>query len=103
MAAAGVLAWGVIPLLASREIVDLLVFTALYSIAGIGVTFLLGQCGIISLAENVFYGIGAYATAYVTTALGLHWVVALVIGMAGGLLPALRAARAPVTVGLREL
>jgi branched-chain amino acid transport system permease protein len=84
VAAAGVLAWAVIPLLASREVVDLLVFTALYSIAGIGVTFLLGQCGIISLAENVFYGIGAYATAYVTTSLGWHWLVALVIGMAIG-------------------
>jgi branched-chain amino acid transport system permease protein len=81
-AAAGVLVWGVIPLVASREMVDLLVFTALYSIAGIGVTFLLGQCGIISLAGNVFYGIGAYATAYATTALGWHWVVALALGMA---------------------
>ena len=82
LAAAGVLAWGVIPVVASREAVDLLVFTALYSIAGIGVTFLLGQCGIISLAENVFYGIGAYATAYATTVLGWHWVTALALGMA---------------------
>ena len=82
MAAIGVAAWGVIPMVASRETVDLLVFAALYSIAGIGVTFLLGQCGIISLAQNVFYGIGAYATAYVTTALGWHWLVALGAGVA---------------------
>jgi branched-chain amino acid transport system permease protein len=80
--AVAVLAWSVIPLVASREMVDLLVFTALYSVAGIGVTFLLGQCGIISLAQNVFYGIGAYATAYATTAFGWHWEVALAVGMA---------------------
>jgi branched-chain amino acid transport system permease protein len=82
VAAVGVLAWGLMPLVASRETVDLLVFAALYSIAGIGVTFLLGQCGIISLAQNLFYGIGAYATAYGTTVLGWHWVVALATGVA---------------------
>lgn len=74
--------WASVPLLASRGTVDLLVFTALYSIAGVGVAFLLGQCGIISLAQSVFYGIGAYATAYGTTALGWHWVPSLFAGMA---------------------
>ena len=39
-------------------------------IAGLGVTFLLGQCGIVSLAQSVFYGIGAYSTAYCTTHYG---------------------------------
>lgn len=77
-----VAAWAAVPLVASRGTVDLLVFTALYSIAGIGVAFLLGQCGIISLAQSVFYGIGAYATAYGTTALGWHWLAALAAGMA---------------------
>ncbi|WP_425529957.1 ABC transporter permease subunit, partial [Stenotrophomonas maltophilia] len=43
--------------------------------------FLLGQCGIISLAQSVFYGIGAYATAYGATALGWHWLVGLGAGM----------------------
>jgi branched-chain amino acid transport system permease protein len=57
-------AWALLPLVASRSVVDLLVFTALYSIAGLGVSFLLGQCGIVSLAQSVFYGIGAYASAY---------------------------------------
>lgn len=74
--------WASVPLVASRGTVDLLVFTALYSIAGVGVAFLLGQCGIISLAQSVFYGIGAYATAYGTTALGWHWVPSLFAGMA---------------------
>ncbi len=74
--------WASVPLIASRGTVDLLVFTALYSIAGMGVAFLLGQCGIISLAQSVFYGIGAYATAYGTTALGWHWVPSMLAGMA---------------------
>jgi branched-chain amino acid transport system permease protein len=63
-------AWGVAPLAASRSVIDMLVFTGLYTIAGLGVTFLLGQCGIVSLAQSVFYGIGAYATAYCTTHFG---------------------------------
>ena len=45
-------------------------FAGLYTIAGLGVSFLLGQCGIVSLAQSVFYGIGAYSTAYCTTHLG---------------------------------
>lgn len=77
-----IVVWAVVPMVASRGTVDILVFTALYSIAGLGVAFLLGQCGIISLAQSVFYGIGAYATAYSTTALGWHWVPALLAGMA---------------------
>jgi branched-chain amino acid transport system permease protein len=63
-------AWAAAPLIASRSVVDILVFTGLYTIAGLGVTFLLGQCGIVSLAQSLFYGIGAYATAYCTTHYG---------------------------------
>ena len=64
------LAWAVLPALATRAVVDMMVFAGLYAIAGLGVAFLLGQCGIVSLAQSVFYGIGAYATAYTTVALG---------------------------------
>ncbi len=78
----GAIVWAVIPMLVTRAVVDLLVFTALYSIAGIGVSFLLGQCGIVSLAQGAFYGIGAYATAYGTLQLGWPSPVAMVFGMA---------------------
>lgn len=80
--ALGVAAWALLPLVASRSVVDLLVFTALYSIAGLGVSFLLGQCGIVSLAQSVFYGIGAYASGYGTLKLGLPMPVAAAMGMA---------------------
>jgi branched-chain amino acid transport system permease protein len=74
--------WAAVPLVASRSIVDVLVFTGLYTIAGLGVSFLLGQCGIVSLAQSVFYGIGAYSVAYCTTKLGWPPSVGFGIGMA---------------------
>jgi branched-chain amino acid transport system permease protein len=79
--AALVILWAILPLVANRSTIDLLVFTGLMSIAGIGVSFLLGQCGIISLAQSVFFGIGAYSTAYGVTTLGWPAPVALGFGM----------------------
>jgi branched-chain amino acid transport system permease protein len=80
-AVALVAAWAAAPGLLSRNVVDMLVFTGLYTIAGLGVTFLLGQCGIVSLAQSVFYGIGAYATAYCTTHYGWPAVSGFAIGI----------------------
>jgi branched-chain amino acid transport system permease protein len=74
------LAWAALPALATRAVVDMMVFAGLYAIAGLGVAFLLGQCGIVSLAQSVFYGIGAYATAYCTVS--LEWPA--VAGFASG-------------------
>jgi branched-chain amino acid transport system permease protein len=81
LAVAIISAWATVPLFASRSVVDMLVFTALYSIAGLGVAFLLGQCGIVSLAQSVFFGIGAYASAYCTT----HWGWIAPMGFAAGI------------------
>ena len=74
-------AWAAVPLLAGRSTVDILVFTALYALAGLGVSFLLGQCGIVSLAQNVFFGIGAYSTAYGATVLGWPALPSMVMGL----------------------
>ena len=73
--------WSVVPLLAGRSTVDMLVFAALYAIAGLGVAFLLGQCGIVSLAQNVFFGIGAYSTAYGATVLGWPAPASMIMGI----------------------
>jgi ABC-type branched-subunit amino acid transport system permease subunit len=62
--------WAALPWLVGRSIVDMFVFVALYAIAGVGVSFLLGQCGIVSLAQSAFYGIGAYSAAYGATKFG---------------------------------
>ena len=74
--------WAAVPAFASRSVVDMLVFTGLYTTAGLGVSFLLGQCGIVSLAQSVFYGIGAYSVAYCTTKLGWPVPAGFGVGMA---------------------
>ena len=76
-----VVIWAALPWLVGRGTVDILVFTSIYSIAGLGVSFLLGQCGIVSLAQSVFYGIGAYSTAYGTTVLGWPSSLCVVTGI----------------------
>jgi branched-chain amino acid transport system permease protein len=78
----GSIALAAAPLLLSVHYVDLLVFSALLAIGGLGVGFLLGQAGIINLAQVAFYGIGAYATAHVTVAWNLPGMLGLLLGVA---------------------
>ena len=70
-----------LPVFLSRHDTDLAVLTAIHAIAGLGVGMLLGQCGIVSLAQSAFFGIGGYASAIGTTSLGLPIGVSLVTGM----------------------
>lgn len=72
----------ILPVVLERHAIDLMVFAALYCVAGLGVGLLLGQCGIVNLAQSFFYGIGAYASAYGTTALGWPPVIGILAGMA---------------------
>lgn len=74
--------WAVLPLVVPRGTADLLVFTGIYSIAGLGIGLLLGHCGIVNLGQAAFYGIGAYASAYCTAILHLPAPVGFVIGAA---------------------
>ncbi len=74
------LIWAVLPAALPRNITDLLVFAGIYTIAGLGVSLLLGHCGIVNLAQAVFYGIGAYATAYLTTVMDLPNIYGFVVG-----------------------
>jgi len=79
---AGVAAWALLPTVLPVHYVDLLVFSAILAIGGLGVGFLLGQAGIINLAQAGFYGIGAYASAYCIVT--LHWSawIGLAVGLA---------------------
>ncbi len=70
-----------LPPLLPRNVMDLLVFTCIYSIAGLGVGLLLGQCGIANLGQSVFYALGAYATAYVTVTLGGDAIWGILLGI----------------------
>ena len=74
--------WALLPHVLSRHLTDLLVFTAIYTIAGIGVGLLLGQCGIVNLGQAAFYGIGAYSCAYLTVELGYPNIAGFVVGAA---------------------
>ena len=74
--------WAILPLVLPRNLTDLLVFAGIYTIAGLGVGLLLGHCGIVNLAQAVFYGIGAYSTAYLTVELGWPSVAGFAVGAA---------------------
>ncbi len=82
-----VVVWVLLPFVLGRHHVDLLVFAAIYTIAGLGVGLLLGHCGIVTLAQSVFYAIGAYASAIITVNLKLPASFGFVTGMvASGLI-----------------
>lgn len=70
------------PQFIGRDIVDILVFTCIYAIAGLGVGMLLRTCGIINAGQALFYGIGAYMTAYLSTRYGAHWLIGIGAGAA---------------------
>jgi branched-chain amino acid transport system permease protein len=88
----GLALWASLPALLARHYVDLLVFAGLYTVAGLGVSFLLGHCGIVTMAQSVFYGVGAYSVAYfgatrgfatpigLCAGLGISGLIALVLG-----------------------
>ncbi len=73
--------WLLAPLGLSRHYVDVLNFSAILAIGGLGVGLLLGQCGIVNLGQAAFYGCGAYATAYGTTELGWGALPSMLMGM----------------------
>jgi branched-chain amino acid transport system permease protein len=87
--AALLLAWAVLPNLLPRQVVDLLVFSGIYAIAGLGVGLLLGQCGIVNLAQALFYAIGAYASANMTAVHKLPALTGFVVGALVSMLIAL--------------
>lgn len=70
----------VAPQFLGRELVDILVFTCIYGIAGLGVGLLLRTAGIINAGQALFYGVGAYTTAYLSTHYGAHWLIGIGAG-----------------------
>jgi branched-chain amino acid transport system permease protein len=75
---------------------NLLMQTATYAIAVLGLTVVLGYTGQINLAQAAFFGLGAYSVALGTTAFGQPFWVALAIGT-------LLAAGAGAVLGLTSL
>ncbi len=84
------IALALLPLALPYTLTDLMVFAGLYYIAGLGVGLALAQCGIVNLGQALFYGVGAYASAYLTTKgfpilVGVSAGVLVSAALAGGL------------------
>jgi branched-chain amino acid transport system permease protein len=104
----------VLPLMTSdRYLLKVLTFVGLNVIVVTGMALLFGYAGQISLGHAAFFGIGAYASGYVTTALGWPFLagaaVAVSLSALGGLLLALPSLRlkghylAMATLGFSEI
>lgn len=74
-AAAAVLA---VPLFGpDRYVLKVLTFVGVNTLIVLGLALLFGYAGQVSLGHAAFFGIGAYASAYLTSALDLPWPIAL--------------------------
>jgi branched-chain amino acid transport system permease protein len=70
-----------IPLVLGKYYLSVLILAGNYAIACIGLNLLVGYTGQISFGHNAFVGLGAYATAVMTTRLGWPSALALVAGL----------------------
>jgi ABC-type branched-subunit amino acid transport system ATPase component/ABC-type branched-subunit amino acid transport system permease subunit len=70
------------PLNAPEYWITLLNYIGLYSIVAIGLVLLTGIGGMTSFGQAAFVGVGAYASAFLTTRLGISPWVALFVGIA---------------------
>ncbi|MFC2037058.1 branched-chain amino acid ABC transporter permease [Chloroflexota bacterium] len=62
--------------------ISTMIFVGLYTILTVGLCLLVGYAGQISLGTNAFFGLGAYASAIITTRLGLSPWLGILISMA---------------------
>ena len=70
------------PLRVPEYWITLLNYIGLYSIVALGLVLLTGVGGMTSFGQAAFVGVGAYATAYLTTQFGLSPWIALFVGIA---------------------
>ena len=80
--AALVLAGALLPVFASEFAVTLANYIGLYSIVALGLVLLTGVGGLTSFGQAAFVGLGAYTTAYLTTAAGWSPWLTLLAGLA---------------------
>jgi len=66
-----------LPMLLPQYVLHVLVFILIYTLPVIGLGFLTGFTGRVSLAQGALFGVGAYTTALLTTRLGWSPVAAL--------------------------
>ncbi len=74
-------ALALLPLVATRYLLSVMIVVGLHGIVALGLNLLMGYAGQVSLGQAAFYGIGAYASASLTVKFGVSPWLALVIGM----------------------
>ncbi len=62
---------------ADRYLLKVLTFVGVNTLIVLGLALLFGYAGQVSLGHAAFFGVGAYASAYLSTVLGLPWLVAV--------------------------
>ena len=76
------LALSLMPLFAAQFTVTLVNYIGLYALVALGLVLLTGIGGLTSFGQAAFVGLGAYATAYLTTRHGMSPWGTLIVGMA---------------------
>ena len=71
-----------IPFFSDGFVITLLNYIGIYTLVTLGLVLLTGCGGITSFGQAAFVGIGAYATAYLSTAWGLSPWIGLLVGIA---------------------
>ncbi|GIM46914.1 branched-chain amino acid ABC transporter permease [Collibacillus ludicampi] len=67
-------------LIPSTYVTSTLIMIGLYTLICTGLTMLMGYAGQISLGHAAFYGIGAYASSFITVKLGYPGIVGILVG-----------------------
>ncbi|MBI5792087.1 MAG: branched-chain amino acid ABC transporter ATP-binding protein/permease [Rhodocyclales bacterium] len=75
------IAMSLLPLLAAQFTVTLANYIGLYALVALGLVLLTGIGGLTSFGQAAFVGLGAYATAYLTTRHGMSPWGTLIVGM----------------------
>jgi hypothetical protein len=71
-----------LPLFAAQFTVTIVNYIGLYALVALGLVLLTGIGGLTSFGQAAFVGLGAYATAYLTTRHGMSPWGTLIVGMA---------------------
>lgn len=80
LAAAMLVAIALVPVLVAQPfVITLLIFVGVYVIVCTGLSLIFGYAGQLSLTQAAFYGIGAYASAILTTRYGFSFLGGLAV------------------------
>ena len=94
----------VIPLVTKqRYIVTIMTNCVCYSMLAVSLNLLAGVTGLTSMGHAAFYGIGAYATAILTTRFGFSTLLVIPISIIMAAIPALLLAIPSVKVSSRHI